>query len=78
VSTVFFASYLVGLRDGLEAALVVTILLTVLARSRRRDALAPLWAGVALAILAAAAVGAILTYVATSVLSGVRLESSRR
>jgi high-affinity iron transporter len=74
VSTVFFASYLVGLRDGLEAALVVTILLTVVARSGRRDALAPLWIGVALAIVAAATLGAILTYVATSLLSGVRLE----
>jgi high-affinity iron transporter len=74
VGTVFFASYLVGLRDGLEAALVVTILLTVLARSQRRDALAPLWAGVGLAVVAAAALGAILTYAATSLLSGVRLE----
>jgi high-affinity iron transporter len=74
VSTVFFASYLVGLRDGLEAALVVTILLTVVARSGRRDAVAPLWTGVGLAVLAAAGLGAVLTYVATTLLSGVRLE----
>jgi high-affinity iron transporter len=74
VGTVFFASYLIGLRDGLEAALVVTILLTILARSQRRDGLTPLWAGVGLAILAAAALGAVLTWVATSLLSGVRLE----
>jgi high-affinity iron transporter len=74
VSTVFFASYLVGLRDGLEAALVVTILLTVVARSGRREALVPLWTGVGLAIAGAAALGAILTYVATTLLSGVRLE----
>jgi high-affinity iron transporter len=74
VGSVFFASYLVGLRDGLEAALVVTILLTVVARSQRRDALVPLWAGVGLAIVCAAGLGAILTYVATSLLSGVRLE----
>jgi high-affinity iron transporter len=74
VSTVFFASYLVGLRDGLEAALVVTILLTVVARSGRRDAVVPLWTGVGLAIVGAAALGAILTYVATTLLSGVRLE----
>ncbi|KUL24375.1 iron transporter [Actinoplanes awajinensis subsp. mycoplanecinus] len=70
----FFASYLIGLRDGLEAALVVSILVTLLARSQRRDGLLPLWAGVVLALLCAAALGAILTYVATSVLSGVRLE----
>jgi high-affinity iron transporter len=74
VGTAFFASYLVGLRDGLEAALVVTILLSVLARSQRRDGVAPLWLGVGLAVLAAAALGAVLTYVATSLLSGVRLE----
>ncbi|MBU2667985.1 FTR1 family protein [Actinoplanes bogorensis] len=70
----FFASFLIGLRDGLEAALVVSILLTVLARSERRDALRPLWAGVAAAVLCAAALGVVLTYVATSLLSGVRLE----
>jgi high-affinity iron transporter len=74
LGTVFFASYLIGLRDGLEAALVVTILLTVLARSQRRDAIAPLWTGVGLAILGAAGLGAVLTWVATSLLSGVRLE----
>ncbi|MDT5033522.1 MAG: high-affinity iron transporter [Actinoplanes sp.] len=74
MSSVFFSSYLVGLRDGLEAALVVTILLTVVARSQRRDALMPLWTGVGLAVVCAAALGAVLTYVATSLLSGVRLE----
>jgi high-affinity iron transporter len=74
VGTAFFASYLIGLRDGLEAALVVTILLTVVSRSQRRDALVPLWTGVGLAVVAAATLGAILTYVATSLLSGVRLE----
>lgn len=74
MGTVFFASYLIGLRDGLEAALVVTILLTVLARSQRRDGLAPLWTGVAAAVIAAATLGAVLTYVATSLLDGVRLE----
>ncbi|MGX6607586.1 iron uptake transporter permease EfeU [Micromonosporaceae bacterium Da 78-11] len=74
MSTAFFASYLIGLRDGLEAALVVTILLTVVSRSQRRDALGPLWTGVGLAVVAAAGLGAILTWVATSLLSGVRLE----
>ena len=74
MGTAFFASYLIGLRDGLEAALVVTILLTVVSRSQRRDALVPLWTGVGLAVVAATALGAILTCVATSLLSGVRLE----
>ncbi|GIF23476.1 high-affinity iron transporter [Actinoplanes tereljensis] len=70
----FFASYLIGLRDGLEAALVVSILVTVLARAGRGDGLLPLWAGVAAAVVCAAALGVVLTYVATSLLSGVRLE----
>lgn len=61
----FFASYLIGLRDGLEAALVVSILLTVLARAGRRDGLAPLWVGVAAAVVCAAGIGVLLTYVAT-------------
>ncbi|MGC4890565.1 iron uptake transporter permease EfeU [Micromonospora sp. DT227] len=74
VGAVFFASYLVGLRDGLEAALVVAILLTVLARSARLDARASLWWGVGAAVLVAAALGAVLTYVATALLRGVRLE----
>lgn len=74
MATVFFASYLIGLRDGLEAALVVAILLTVLARSSRRDGRAPLWWGVGLAVLVAGILGAVLTYVATSLLGGVRLE----
>ncbi|BCJ47626.1 iron transporter [Actinoplanes ianthinogenes] len=70
----FFASYLIGLRDGLEAALVVSILVTLLIRANRRDGLPPLWTGVALALVCAGGLGAVLTYVATSVLSGVRLE----
>ena len=74
MSGVFFASYLIGLRDGLEAALVISILVTVLARAQRRDGLLPLWAGVGAAILCAAALGGVLTYVATSLASGVRLE----
>jgi high-affinity iron transporter len=74
VGAAFFASYLIGLRDGLEAALVVSILVTVLVRAHRRDAVLPLWAGVVAAVLCAAALGFVLTYVATSIVSGVRLE----
>jgi len=74
VGGAFFASYLIGLRDGLEAALVVSILVTVLARANRRDGLLPLWAGVGAAVICAGALGVVLTYVAESLLSGVRLE----
>ncbi|GAB1692629.1 iron uptake transporter permease EfeU [Krasilnikovia sp. M28-CT-15] len=74
MGSVFFASYLIGLRDGLEAALVVSILVTVLARADRRDGLVPLWSGVGTAIVCAAGLGVLLTYVATTLASGVRLE----
>lgn len=56
------ANFLIGLREGLEAALVVGILLAYVVRTGRRDLLPALWAGVAAAIVIALAFGALLTF----------------
>jgi high-affinity iron transporter len=56
------ANFLIGLREGLEAGLVVGILIAYVIKIRRSDVLPRLWLGVALAIAVALAIGGILTY----------------
>jgi high-affinity iron transporter len=47
-----FSNYLIGLREGIEAALVVSILLTYLVRTNRNPLIRFVWYGVAAALVA--------------------------
>jgi high-affinity iron transporter len=58
---VLLGNFLIGVREGLEAALVVSILIAYLVKTGNRRALAPVWAGVGVAVALAVGFGLALT-----------------
>ncbi|MFC1418022.1 iron uptake transporter permease EfeU [Streptacidiphilus cavernicola] len=61
-----FPSFLIGLREGLEAGLVVSILVATLVRADQKSRLPQVWTGVLAAIGLSLSFGAVLTFTANS------------
>jgi len=61
-SSQFFGSLLIGLREGLEASIVVMILVAFLVKSGRRDAVKWVWLGVGAALTMTVTVFAVIQF----------------
>ena len=56
------STFLIALREGLEAALIVGILIAYVVKTDRRHLLTPIWTGVAVALVATFALGGFLSF----------------
>jgi high-affinity iron transporter len=56
------STFIIALREGLEASLIVGILVAYIIRTDRRALLKPLWLGVAGAVIASLGLGALLSF----------------
>ncbi|WP_296646700.1 FTR1 family protein, partial [Rhodoluna sp.] len=65
------ANYLIGIREGLEAALIVSILVAYLVKLNQREKLPTLFAGVIAAVLASVGIGLLLTFLVTDAPEGI-------
>src|SRR3954452_419730 len=74
ITSQLFGSGLIRLREGLEAAIVVTILVAFLVKSKRRDALKWVWLGVAAAIVMTVAVFLVIQF-GENTISGLAAEA---
>ncbi|MEU0494609.1 iron uptake transporter permease EfeU [Mycobacterium sp. NPDC006124] len=74
VTSQLFGSALIGVREGLEAAIVVTILVAFLVKADRRDALRWVWLGVGAAVVMTVAVFLVIQF-GTSTISGLGAEA---
>jgi high-affinity iron transporter len=74
ITSQLFGSGLIGLREGLEAAIVVTILVAFLVKSDRRDALKWVWLGVGAAIAMTVAVFLVIQF-GENTISGLAAEA---
>jgi len=59
---VLLSSALIGLREGLEAALVVSILIAFLVKAEQRESLKWVWGGVAAALVICVGIGTVIAY----------------
>lgn len=64
------STFLISLREGLEAALIISILIAYCVKSGRKGSLKFLWSGAATAGLLALAFGALLSFTSTQLPSG--------